>query len=147
MEDSLPGCLGRQASSLSILLSCRHGRLEARRPRQARCLSSERSRPSIPIKPRSLLCMLSEKRAWYILLVSSRKFLHFFNQFFYAKALREAQWPATPGRKTGAKNHSVIGILRRSDHILFQTTRRFVDHLKHQAIRNVIATGAKRSGG
>src|SRR6266550_3902774 len=80
------------------------------------------------IEFRSILRMVSEKRAWYIFLVSSRKFLHFFDQFFYAKALREAQWPATPGRKTGAKNHSVIGILRRSDHILFQTTRRFVDH-------------------
>src|SRR5437588_9230342 len=80
------------------------------------------------IEFRSILRMLSEKRAWYILLVSSRKFLHFFNQFFYAKALREAQWPATPGRKTGAKNHSVIGILRRIDHIRFQTTRRLLPH-------------------
>jgi hypothetical protein len=66
----------------------------------------------ILIKFRPLLRVFSKQRTWRILLVSSRKFLHLFDQFSYAKVFREAQWSTTPRRETGAKNHSVIGVLR-----------------------------------
>src|SRR5256885_3070706 len=35
----------------------------------------------------------------------------------------EMQWPAAPNREAGAKDHAIIGVLGRSDHLLFQATQ------------------------
>src|SRR5689334_25446936 len=112
MEDSLPGCLGWQASSLPCLNNRRIGRLEACQPRQARCLSSvcPRRSSSISIEFRSLLRVSPQKITGSILLVSWHKAFHFADHLFYPKVFREAQWPAAPDRKAGAENHPVIGI-------------------------------------
>ena len=49
--------------------------------------------------------------------------------------LRETQWPAAEWREACSQNHSVIRVLWRLDHFLFQATRGFINHEKDEAMR------------
>src|SRR5205085_3714661 len=94
---------------------------------------------SIFIKPRLILSVLTQQTAQ--LKLFARPFpesCHLGGKFFQAVALRVTERATTKSGKTGAKDHSVIGVFRRRHNLFLEAARSFVDHQEGEALRDLV---------
>jgi hypothetical protein len=56
-----------------------------------------------------------------------------------SKVIRETQWPAAQRGKAGAKNHSIIRVLGRSDDLFLEATRRLIDHQVNEPENEIVS--------
>ena len=62
------------------------------------------------------------------------------DHFRDSKMIRKTQRPAAQRGETGSEDHSVVGILRRRDDLLFEAARGFIHHQVNQPEDKIVRT-------
>jgi cob(I)alamin adenosyltransferase len=64
--------------------------------------------------------------------------IHLGDEFLQAEMIRKTERAAPERSEARPHHHSEISVLERADDFLFETTRGFINHEKHEAIAKIL---------